>query len=383
MARPRVAPAPSSSQIFRQAQTTPFIEGDFSLGMVRDVPRSTIPDGGTYRMRDYLCDKPGRAYKRGGSVFASPAVSEALINICAVCEFPNDPRLVMISSNPNQTYFTYDVTKNTAWPGGGVATKAFPYENPPFWVHGGTSGSLFLTHGQGGITPQRIYLSGQTLVVQDLPGAPAAKCSCVHLDRLVVANTNENPNRIWFSEKNDPLNWSAANNWHDTENEVVGLASIAGVLIVFHRGSIQRMLGSIPNGYGSETFGVPPDMTLQPVSSSVGCFDARSIVRARGNVWFANEYGIYYTNGGAPVSVTTKDDASGIGDLWRSTTFDLNPAVGAVIAQGIYADTWLFSAIRHPDPRGMDIQFICHLPTGAFVTTSLNIACVNYASRAA
>jgi len=331
-------------------------------------------------MRDYLCDQPGKVYKRGGAVFASPAVNEDLINICAVCEFPNDPRLVMISSKGGSTNYLYDVTKNTAWPGGSVATTVLPFENPPFWLHD-AHGSLILTHGNGGVGPQRAYLSGATLVVQDMAGAPQAKCSCIHLDRCVMANSNQNPNRIWFSEKNDPLNWSAPNNFLDTSGEVIGMASIQGALLVFHRGSIQRVLGTVPPGYGSEEFGNPPDMVLQPVSSNVGCFDARTIVQARGTVWFASAYGIYGTNGGAPVSLTTKDDASGIGTLWRSYTYDLDPAVGAVIAQGVYADSWLFSSIRHP--AGMDIQTICYLPTGAFVTTSLNIACVNYASRVA
>jgi len=367
--------------MFRHGIPVPVMEADFSAGMVRDVPRTSIPDGGVYRMQDFLCDQPGKVYKRGGAAFASPAVNEQMINICAMAEFPNDPRLVMISSNAGNQYFAYDVTKNTAWPGGGLTVKAFPYENPQFWVHGGTTGSLFLTHGQGGVTPQRIYLSGATLVVQDLPGAPAAKCSCVHLNRLVLANTNENPNRIWFSEINDPLNWSQVNGFYDTENEVIGMASVGGQLLVFHRGSIQRIMGEVPPGYGSEDFGVPSNMQLQPVARNVGCFDARTIVQARGNAFFANEYGIYYTNGGAPTCITTRDDAAGIGQLWRGFTYDLAPAVGAVLAQGVYADTWLFSSCRHP--AGMNFQTICHLPSQAFVTTSLNIACVNYASRVA
>lgn len=375
----RAGPGPGNAYLFRHGLPVPVLEADFSGGMVQDSPRTTIPDGGAYRLRDLLCDQPGKVYKRGGATYASPAVNENLINICAIAEFPNDPRLLMISSNPGQQYL-YDVTKNTAWPGGGQACRVLPFENPAFWMHD-SIGSLILTHGNGGQTPQRAYLSGATVVVGDLPGAPPARCSCIHLDRLVLANSLQYPNRVWFSEVNDPLNWSAPNNFMDTSGEIIGMASIQGALLIFHRGSIQRILNDIPPGYGSETYGAAPNMELQPVSSGVGCFDARTIVQARGTVWFASEYGIYGTNGGAPTSLTTRTDGAGVGQLWRSYTYDLAPAVGAVIAQGVYADTWLFSAVRHP--AGMDFQTICHLPTSAFVTTSPNIACVNYASRSA
>src|SRR5215831_10740291 len=375
------APGPGNAYLFRHGLPITVDEGDFSLGMIRDVPRSTIPTGGAYLMQDMLCDKPGKAYKRGGTVYASPAVNETMINIVAVAEFPGDLSLLMIASNPGGGYHLYDVTKNTAWPGGGVSITCFPYENPTFWIHGGTTGSVIFTHGPGGVTPQRAYLAGTTLTIQDIPGSvPQAKVSCVHLNRLILANSNQYPNRVWFSQQNDPLDWSVANNWVDTENEVTGLASIQGVLLVFHRGSVQRILGDIPPGYGSEAAGDAPNMQIQPVSHNIGCFDARSVVQARGDVWFASEYGIYATNGGAPVSLTTKDDASGIGELWRSATLDLSPGTGTVIAQGVYADTWLLSSVRHP--AGMDFQLICHLPTAAFTSTSLNIACVNYVGRA-
>src|SRR5215471_2230706 len=347
------SPGPGNAYLFRHGLPIPLEEADFSGGMVRDLPRTAIPDGGVVRMRDFFCDKPGLVRKRGGANYASPAVSEDLINICAMCEFPNDPRLVMISSKGNTNYI-YNVTKNTGWPGGSFAQTVLPFENPPFWLHG-SEGSLILTHGYGGRGPQRVYMSGGNLQVIDLTGAPQAKCSCIHLNRLVLGNSASNPNRIWFSALSDPMNWSAANNWIDTGGEVIGMASIQGALLLFQRNGIQRVLGDVPPGYATEA---ERNMQLQPVTASVGCFDARTIVQSRGNVYFASEYGIYATNGGAPVSLTTKDDSTGIGELWRGYTFDLDRAIGAVIAQGSYADMWLFSSVRHP--AGMDFQLVCH-----------------------
>jgi len=381
------APGPGNAYLFRHGLPVPVAEADFSGGMVRDVPRTAIPDGAVYRMRDFLCHSPGKVVKRGGVAFASPAVGEALVNVVAVCEFPGDQRVTMISSNPGDNFWIYDVTKNTAWPGGGLSVNVLPYENPPFWVHGGTSGSLILTHGAGGKTPQRVFLSGSNIAVGDITGAPQARCSCVHLGRLVMANSIANPNRVWFSNLNDPLNWTppatsgVSSSFIDTAGPVIGLASIAGTLLVFQRGSFQRILNDIPPGYGDVELN-PPNMQLQAVATGTGCIDARSIVQARGNVYFASEYGIYYTNGGSPTAVTTRDDATGIGDLWRSFTFDLDAGTpGSVIAQGIYADNWLFSSCRHP--AGMDFQLLTYLPTGSFMTTSMNIACVHYASRSA
>src|SRR5215831_9101308 len=103
------AGGPGNAWMFRHGIPVGFAEGDFSLGMVRDMPRTSIPQGGVYRARDFFVNRPGMVVKRGGTGFASQAVSDSLVNICAVAEFPGDSRLTMIGSS-GSTRHLYDVT---------------------------------------------------------------------------------------------------------------------------------------------------------------------------------------------------------------------------------------------------------------------------------
>src|SRR4051812_28364032 len=57
------------------------IEADFSRGLVRDLPRSSIPPGGLYDSTDYILDGAGRAFKRGGVAYFGDEMGGALANL--------------------------------------------------------------------------------------------------------------------------------------------------------------------------------------------------------------------------------------------------------------------------------------------------------------
>ncbi len=422
-------------------------ETDFRRGIVRDMPRSAIPPGGVYDATDFLFDRPGMTYKRGGTAFASSTVGagDSMVILVAVAapEFPGDPRLVVIGSDGATTRKLYDVTSGT--PAAAQALNRQPYENPPTYID-----KLILTDGTGALTPKKASIVATVVTVADLGGLPpAATYSCVHLGYLVLANNTTNPNRLWFSpipniegtgyavtgvstgsktftvatdhtaifpagqkfqvwgstgnngtytvvsavfgtstvitvSETVPnatvdgtlgFGWNQQEAYNDCAGPISGLASVAGVLVVFTRGGCQRVVGSIPPGTVGE------NMEIQPISSRVGCIDARSIVSVNDTVYFAHESGIYSTSGSGITPLTTKADGTGIGTLWRSFTTDLDPVLGAVVCSGIYSNEWMFTSIRHPS--GPDVQFICHLPTGSFTKTSINIACDMYAGRSA
>jgi len=365
-------------------QDVTFTERAFTNGIVRDTARHAIPPGGVYNAVDYLFDRPGVAYKRGGTAFQSSELTDETILVAvAAPEFPGDPRVVVIGSDGTDRTL-YDVTGDTAESGVDI-NGAQPTENPPLYVD-----KLIVTDGldaesDGFYVPQKVYLDTGAVAVADLGGSPPnARCSCVHLSYLVLANgTDPNdgdayrPNRLWFSPIPDiEETWDTATAYIDVPSPITGLASIQGMLIVFTRGTAWRILGNVPPGTTGE------NMELQPIGA-MGCIDARSIVTMNGLVYFANENGVFYTNGAAPQSITHKNGGS-IGVLWEAAVDGYAPALGAVVCAGAWRNQFLFITVRHADDdpqTGARYQFLYHAPSGAWTTLADGVTADMYATR--
>ena len=190
------------------------VENDWSLGMVRDLPRNAIPNGGAYDLKDFFVEKPGMVYKRGGTSFLNTALG-TYVDVIAVGapEFASSPRVWAVASDGSSGSYLYDVTTGT--PGSAInVNSAQPIENPSFYID-----RQILTSNQPSTGPyygpQKIYLSGGVLTVGLLGGSPPpAKYSCVHAGRLVLGNSFAYPGRIWFSPDGDiEQPWDTANSW--------------------------------------------------------------------------------------------------------------------------------------------------------------------------
>lgn len=374
----------SSAAVQRRYADRTLIEAGWPLGFVRDTPRHAIPPGASYDLLDYLLDKPGVLYKRGGTRYQSAALSGQvdIIGIAAP-EFPGDPRVVAFASDGADTT-AFDITTDT--PGSPLdANNALLLENPPLYID-----RLIVCDGSDTIgvgpayPPQKVYLSTATLAIADLGGSPpTAAFSCIHLGRLVLANSVDNPNRVWFSDPLDAENaWDTTDGYIDVDEPITGLASIQGVLIVFSRGGNQRILGDVPPGYG--TLSSEVTMSLQP-ASRCGCIDARSLVKDSTWVYVCNEQGVFRVNGAGDQSMTTKDDGSGIAAFWSDTIFQLAPMLGAVVASGIYLDH-LFVAVLRPADEEAELPerrtvIACFLPSGSWTRLSGGVGGTMYATR--
>src|SRR4051812_39106327 len=89
--------------------TSVNVESDFSLGMKRDAPRSALPPGSVWNSTDFLLDQPGVARKRGGTAFASPALSGATYVAAVVyAEFPAGNQLVAVSQSGHNKVYKID-----------------------------------------------------------------------------------------------------------------------------------------------------------------------------------------------------------------------------------------------------------------------------------
>lgn len=345
---------------------------DLTGGIVRDVPRNLIPPNAVYDARDYLFDIPGKVRKRGGCGTQSAEVDETILVSVAAPEFPGDPRVLIIGSDGADTRTLYDVTTDT--PASGVDVNgAQPAENPPLSVD-----KLIITSGfDVDYPPQKAFIDTDVVDVDDLGGDPPnARLSCVHLSYLILANTEANPNRLWFSPIPDiEATWDTDNAYIDVPSPITGLASIQGVLLVFSRGITTRILGDVPPGTEGE------NMSQQPLGA-VGCIDARSIVTMNNLVFFADESGVYYTNGAGYQSITDRDKGYGISVLWQEAMVGFAPMLGAVVSAGVFLNQYLFLTIRHPDVEPTRrYQFLYYEPTGAWTTLSDGVTAGVYATR--
>ncbi len=293
---------------------TTVAETDWSLGMVRDRPRNQIPPGGAYDLLDFFTNRPGMLYKRGGTSYQSNSLnSHTDVDIVgmACVNFPGDPRVIAITSDGSTGRYAYDVSTASA----GVAlnvNSAQPTENLSLYKD-----RMILTSGTVFYVPQKFYLSGGAVQVASLLGSPPVGIvSCNHAGRFVIGHSSAYPGRFWFSDALDIENtWDTTNAWFDISNEpIMGLASVNGVLLVWTRSRLLRVTGSIPPGVTNS------DMVVQPFAN-IGCIDARTIVEADNVVYFANESGVYSTDGSKITNLTNKETGKSIGDGISSRSF--------------------------------------------------------------
>lgn len=338
----------------------PMFDADFSKGIVRDVARWEIPPGGLYRAEDVVITGPGSVQGRGGSVTATSLISVAAstnpTTVGILCpNFSTGQKVVALSSDGASTTYANDITTGTPGSAINLGTHA-PSENPPFGEN-----MAIITDQTGVSIPKTLKAPGGVLTGANLggTGVPIAKVSCVWNAFLLLANNPTNPNRIWFSApSNFEGTWDTTNSWVDVDRPIMALATLSGNLLIFTRNTLSRVLGGTPPTSTSSG-----TLQLQPLAN-IGTIDARSVVIIGDMCYFANEDGVYVTNGTSVDSITTKSDNTGIGTLWTSTLSLFSPALGAVVAAGQWQNKFYVVSIIHNS--GAKTMFSYYIPNGTW-----------------
>jgi hypothetical protein len=373
---------------------TSAVEDNLSKGVIRDVSRRDIPDGGTFELLDFMVDLPGRIYKRGGNVYhsepltpLSPNPGESMVIAVMAADFESDPRLMAIVSNGAAGRTLFDVTDVVAHQVGEIQVQ--PHENPSYYVDE-TGAYVVVCDSQNGTrVPEMIYLASGTVNAQpmDYTITPTARVSAAHIPYFVLANTPDHPNRIWFSGKGSlTTGWVMEGtdaHWLDLDAEIVAMKAFAGTLLVWTRSKLYRILGDTAPGDPVDAGGT--NMYPQPVAD-VGCIDARSVVAGSDGCYFANENGIYVTDG-AKVSSLTETKNPGISTMWRDDVMNgYFPELGHVLAMGLYQDLYLFVSVLRGAPLGElpnTRNFLCFLPNNSWVEQSVGMCATMYATSLA
>jgi hypothetical protein len=136
---------------------------------------------------------------------------------------------------------------------------------------------------------------------------------------------------------------------------VTGLAAMAGQILVFHPAAIERIRGSVPPGTG-----IDPDMQADTLTEQVGCIHPHTIVPWRENIIFADERGVFLTDGSTVRNLT---ELGGMGDFWRVVYGNRIPTPGSV-SSGIFLD-YLVVTVNCLVPPSMEFNFtlVCDLNT--------------------
>lgn len=364
------------------AQNT--VAADWSKGMVRDAPRTALPQNALYNSVDFLLHQPGLMYKRGGTAYAGPAMTGS--TYCAQASYLNFPagaKLIGVGDDGHLFTVTAGTTTDiatlgTGWPGvdtiklrfgdavlPGSTGKILPkfydgstvgYLGPDttstgsnalptatvnvtsttgflstgtFWISDGTNADQVTYTGKGATTFTGCTGGTHTFAAGAIVGTvPPFKYYTVYKTRIVGGGVSGSENRSYFSVTptdgtNTAFNssqWDSANSYIDHDEAITGYAALANQLLIFSSSKTERIIGSTP----------PPgsDMDRAPVGA-VGCTDARSIVVQEGNALFANPRGVYLTNGSGFASLTTEGL---IETYWQSLFAGYDPASWTVAA---------------------------------------------------
>ena len=119
---------------------------------------------------------------------------------------------------------------------------------------------------------------------------PKGKVATYFQNRLFVANSSTNPDRVWFSDVADPQTFTRDTNYFDVapgeNDEITGLIAFrkSKELYIFKTDSIHKL-----NCYG----GTPmTDWTLNVVDTAHGCIAPRSIVVVGNDIFYLSRDGV-------------------------------------------------------------------------------------------
>jgi hypothetical protein len=194
--------------------------------------------------------------------------------------------------------------------------------------------------------------------------ASKAKVGIAYRQRLCLAGDPANPSNVYFSPVEEvdpptlpgPLGPWDTEAWIGTNNEVTGLAGMAGQILVFHPAMIERIRGTVPPGRDLDT-----DMFVETLTDQVGCIHPHTIVPWRENVIFADERGVFMTDGSTVRNLT---ELGGMGDFWRQAYG--SRIAGRSVSCGTFLDYLVVTVLSQVGSFVVPFTLVCDLGTRAW-----------------
>lgn len=272
-------------------------------GMAQDFPRNNLPKGKAWNLVDHIPEMLGApATERGGWGFVSAAltgVDVAATYVKALLSAPFNAGEQLIAIDDNAKLIKIVGGVNTAITG----TANMPVQNP--FMHQQT---VVIPSPDGTTAPQKY--DGTTLSALGA-SAPAGKYGCVFVNYTWLGGNSASPQSGYSSAVNDPTTYVTsgvdAGNL-DVSFPIRGMAALPNVMLWFGDERTARIRGTTP----------PPntDMQIDDPIFNYGVSDARSIAVNGSLACFANDIGVFLTNGTNVPEDLTK--SCGLSMYWRT-----------------------------------------------------------------
>lgn len=250
-----------------------------------------MPNGSLWNATDCIPDLGAPLRERGGWANASADISATVATSAYVtggiyAAYEAATKHIIVDEDGRFIEVTSESTTTDIAAGVTVAQNPVMHRN------------IVVVPASGGATNPKSIKYGGSYTVADLAGSPPqAKYATVFKDYTVLANTNAEPQRVYFSDPGDPEGWDTTNVYIDFNNPISAVAAVRNSILVWGDSTMSRLYGSSP----------PPgtDFVKHDPLFAVGCTDARSVAIRGDRVVFCNPEGIYLTDGSAdPVNVT-------------------------------------------------------------------------------
>lgn len=344
-------------------------------GMNQDAPRDNLPKGTVWNLHDILPSSRGANLRgRGEWLFRSTAFPGASYpDVGLFANFENlVSKLLFIANDGN----LYDVDPNaadtTAASLVGMACQS--WQNPVqhrFRV---------IVPNYTGNAPGKVVTNPGSFTIADLPGsALTGRYATVFKDRVILGNAVGKEQQVAFSKPGDPTAAWDPISIINTSLPLTGLASLRGSILCFHRGSMERLRGTTPPD--STLSNQTGDMVLEPFPERIGCASPRFITYWRENVVWADERGVYMTDGSVTTNLAT---TGGVSRAWKKL-WEYNPTI---MSATMYGDFYVISMYLGSEPTAYDSRsgepspdplasppvsnraftFVCDIPTRAWFT---------------
>lgn len=217
----------------------------------------------------------------------------------------------------------------------------------------------------GGAAPKKYDGGG---AATDLGGSPPsnARICGVWKERIIMsgnaAGTAESS--IYFSAAGNAESWDTTNAVVGTDDAIQGFAALPNALLVFHPGSVEKILGDTPPS--ATNIG---NLVRQPLFDNVGIYEPTALAVSNESAYWADRNGVYRSDGASLVNLTVK---GGIEEYYRSQV-----GLSNSIAVGVWR-RYVFVALHNSDTPST--LFVCDADQKNWFEFR-NIAAENFAVR--
>lgn len=260
------------------------------------------PDGGYRRINGYTL--------YGGSSAARPNGSNPILGLFVYADG-------VIAASGTNLYFTLDGTSwvqinrssvsgsgdnYSTFTGRSTATRTSQsYANFTLFEGNTTYGEVVITDKGSGVKPALFKMTGtgdslsdRTFFYEEITvsGTHYPKFCTIHDKHLVVAGAATAPNTIFYSGTSDINDFTSTGSGSIVlDDQVVGLKSFRGDLIIFCKNSIYKLVNINDSN----------SIAITPITKNVGCLDGNSIQEIGGDLIFLSPDGFRLVAGTARI----------------------------------------------------------------------------------